>query len=572
MPRTELMSFVRCAAVVASPQLGVRRVQLCAGSLLAGEGAPGGRLRLPGRRVAAGGWLDLKGLARLSSEVPLKVRAWTSRGVRKTTQGTLADLLAALNAGPAHLTLRLLSSCEGVRLAWGVQEPDPALHAPGEALPCTSSPPGAVRRARGRALPCTRPAPGGVSKTLGGVLLCTSPPPGVVTKARDGMLPCTSHPPGAGSDALAGAGTAPGGGSTEPYLGDAPRKAGSEAPLAGHDNTPLAAPTAEAQVPSSFLQGGVAPLRTKGRSTGEVSSQRLGSLPVVLWAWAALLLLTWLASLEDEAAVWTQTVLQAVLCLAGTLPAVYRMCTRHPQRLRQEKGAQEGDIDFLGRRIPFLRKEMRALDASSLLGHGDNDCVRHLLYGGAHAVRKEFVREGALLPMMREARLMLELRGAGGVPRPLALGFDPPHHHPGCSVQGMLRSLGLLCRRLGEVHARGVVHNDLKTDNITVSGGVHRSVLHVIDLGWTCRAGRVAGNFTLETGEGAAAVFPSGDVFSLGFLMQDLAGDCVHPWLAVPLWRLGQFCAREDPSCRPSLREVAQAIAALAEELLQFQL
>ncbi|MPD02983.1 hypothetical protein E2C01_098596 [Portunus trituberculatus] len=68
-----------------------------------------------------------------------------------------------------------------------------------------------------------------------------------------------------------------------------------------------------------------------------------------------------------------------------------------------------------------------------------------------------------------------------------------------CSLQGMLRSLGKLCRCLGEVHARGVVHNDLKIDNITVSGGVHHPVLHIIDLGWACGAGRVAGDLSLES-------------------------------------------------------------------------
>ena len=199
---------------------------------------------------------------------------------------------------------------------------------------------------------------------------------------------------------------------------------------------------------------------------------------------------------------------------------------------------------------------------------------------------------------------MLELRGAGGVPRPLALGFDPltiiqefvgePYDKflQQCSVQDMLHSLVLLCRRLEELHAKGVVHNDLKADNITVSGSVHRPVLHLIDLGWACRTGRVAGHFILDTGEdivpreGFAAncpwmapevrarrpVFPSGDVFSLGFLLKRLARICIQPWLSAPLWQLGQQCTREDPACRPSLREMALTIAALPEELLQCQL
>ncbi|XP_045105430.1 uncharacterized protein LOC123500949 [Portunus trituberculatus] len=73
-------------------------------------------------------------------------------------------------------------------------------------------------------------------------------------------------------------------------------------------------------------------------------------------------------------------------------------------------------------------------------------------------------------------------------PRPELLA---PYHHPGifstsrtagsCSVQDVLRSLGLLCRHLGDVCARGMVQNDLKADNITVSGGMHLPVVHAID-------------------------------------------------------------------------------------------
>ncbi|MPC68728.1 hypothetical protein E2C01_062934 [Portunus trituberculatus] len=70
-----------------------------------------------------------------------------------------------------------------------------------------------------------------------------------------------------------------------------------------------------------------------------------------------------------------------------------------------------------------------------------------------------------------------------------------------CSLQDVLRFLSLLWHHLGEVHARGVVHNDLKAINITVSGVVHRRVLHVIDLGWACLAGHVTKGFNLETGD-----------------------------------------------------------------------
>lgn len=102
--------------------------------------------------------LDLKVLARLPHEAPLKLWAWKSRGLRKSTQGTLADLLATLHGGPATLTLRLLCSSEGVRLTWGMQEPgEPSLHALSGAPPCLSTQPDVVTKARGGSL--TYPSP-----------------------------------------------------------------------------------------------------------------------------------------------------------------------------------------------------------------------------------------------------------------------------------------------------------------------------------------------------------------------------------------------------------------------------
>ena len=589
---------MRCEAIAASPQLGVRRAQLRlgrAGRSFLSRGRQVATFAFPAdrwRRAASGECrnatghqrLDLKVLARLSPSAPLKVRAWTDRGLRSTTQGTLADLLAALNAGPAHLTLRLLSSSEGVRLAWGQQEPDPGLQAPLGVLTSTNTPPRAVSTARR------------------GALLGTSPQPCAVSTAGSAVLPSTNNQ----SDARGCAGTGRGGMSTEPHLGNAPREAQGKAPLTSRDTCTTAVFVNKARVQSNLLQGGTAPLIAKGRPTGKCRPSLKGLFLVLELAGVTLLFLAWLAFLEDEEAEWTHPFLLAFLCLAGSLPAACKMCTRLRLRLRQLMEAREDDIVFLGRRIPFLREEeMSVLDGGSFLGRGGNACVRRLLYRGMHAVRKEFLHQDTVvLPMMREARLMLELHGAGGVPRPLALGFHPltiiqefvgePYDKflRQCSVQDMLRSLHLLCHRLGELHAQYVVHNDLKTDNITVSGDVHRPVLHVIDLGWACRVGHVAGDFTLETGKDDAPtegfanecpwmapevrarrpVFPSGDVFSLGFLLQDLAADCIQPWLAVPLWRLGQRCCREDPSCRPSLHEVALASAAMEEELLQCQL
>jgi len=172
---------------------------------------------------------------------------------------------------------------------------------------------------------------------------------------------------------------------------------------------------------------------------------------------------------------------------------------------------ERDDFQFLRRRISFLtQEEMTDLEHGSLLGCGGHGSVRQVLYEGREAVVKEFRDPDALLPLMREARFMAELGGAGGVPRILAVCVNPAAivqefvgetydkflHR--CSVDGLLDSLVSVSRRLGEMHDGGVVHNDLKIDNITFSGSVGKPTYHIIDLGWACRVGRVAGDFTPE--------------------------------------------------------------------------
>jgi len=62
-----------------------------------------------------------------------------------------------------------------------------------------------------------------------------------------------------------------------------------------------------------------------------------------------------------------------------------------------------------------------------------------------------------------------------------------------CSAGGFLNSLISISQRLGDVHAKGIVHNDLKVNNITFTGSVCEPVFHIIDFGWACRLGQVAG-------------------------------------------------------------------------------
>ncbi|KAG0718281.1 hypothetical protein GWK47_052731 [Chionoecetes opilio] len=94
--------------------------------------------------------------------------------------------------------------------------------------------------------------------------------------------------------------------------------------------------------------------------------------------------------------------------------------------------------------------------------------------------------------------------GPGGAPRLLVASLHPPamvmelvgvsiyHDYVWlCSVQDFLASLVSIAQRLGEIHATGIVHNDIKSDNITFSGTVAKPVFHIIDFGVACRVGQI---------------------------------------------------------------------------------
>lgn len=117
---------------------------------------------------------------------------------------------------------------------------------------------------------------------------------------------------------------------------------------------------------------------------------------------------------------------------------------------------------------------------------------------------KELLDNEGIGPVLREARLMTELDGAGGAPRLRAVCVAPPamiQEYVGqiyddflkdCSVEDLINSFISVCKCLKEIHARDIVHNDLKTNNITYTGSVSEPVFHLIDFGWACHSGQVA--------------------------------------------------------------------------------
>ena len=59
-----------------------------------------------------------------------------------------------------------------------------------------------------------------------------------------------------------------------------------------------------------------------------------------------------------------------------------------------------------------------------------------------------------------------------------------------CTMTVFLDSPVSIAGRLEYIQGKGVVHNDLKVNNITFSGGYDNPVFHIIDCGFACRAGK----------------------------------------------------------------------------------
>ena len=62
-------------------------------------------------------------------------------------------------------------------------------------------------------------------------------------------------------------------------------------------------------------------------------------------------------------------------------------------------------------------------------------------------------------------------------------------------------------------------------------------------------------------------ILPSGDVYSIGFLIHNVLEHCPHPFLMEPLTELSYHCGEWDPKHRPSLNFVAESIMSLTDQL-----
>ena len=163
------------------------------------------------------------------------------------------------------------------------------------------------------------------------------------------------------------------------------------------------------------------------------------------------------------------------------------------------------DLVFLQQRVPFITEQyLRYQNTIRYLGCGANGSVTLIQYQGSEAVVKHLFEDDALREVLFEARCMVELNGAGGAPRLKAVCLTPAalvmdyvgktydKYVVKCSLDDFLNSLISISERLGEVHAKGIIHNDLKAYKITFTGTISDPTFHIIDFGWASNIGEPA--------------------------------------------------------------------------------
>ncbi|MPC36024.1 hypothetical protein E2C01_029468 [Portunus trituberculatus] len=201
-------------------------------------------------------------------------------------------------------------------------------------------------------------------------------------------------------------------------------------------------------------------------------------------------------------------VLTLLLACWFLVSCLRRRCNKEPhfRYFRDSETSEDDDEAFLRSRVTFLsRQSLLALGEGVLLGPGGFSSVRKVVYNGTEMVVKTMLDVRSVKPLLREGRMLVEVEGAGGVPKLLAVCLHPPtlvqvycgdtymEYVQHCSVGGFLDSLVAIARLLGEIHAKDICHNDVRMQNITFTGSVRVPVFHLIDLGLTCRFGQVGG-------------------------------------------------------------------------------
>nr|XP_045587005.1 serine/threonine-protein kinase EDR1-like [Procambarus clarkii] len=227
-----------------------------------------------------------------------------------------------------------------------------------------------------------------------------------------------------------------------------------------------------------------------------------------------------------------------------------------------------------------------------LLGSGTYGTVSLMDWDGQPAALKLAKSSEFSAVFKSEGNVLSLLNGAGGAPLLLHRSVNPPSlvttYKGNQTLQDVLRrpkydllELGLeVGIKLQEVHEAGIVHNDIKCDNVMVQGPPHNPQVSIIDFGLASRNNVkifLEGDPTINTIyapevlQKKASTFAS-DVYSYGRLMLVIKKRLPkhHPELDKLLREATNKIPRRRPTLHMFLRRLREVISKISPNTKSF--
>ncbi|XP_071517656.1 dual specificity testis-specific protein kinase 2-like [Panulirus ornatus] len=249
------------------------------------------------------------------------------------------------------------------------------------------------------------------------------------------------------------------------------------------------------------------------------------------------------------------------------------------------------DLDLLGeefRHDLLTKDDIDTIEVVRPLGEGTAGRVDLIRFRGDIMVMKTLKMKSMIRTLLKEIAIHKKLAGAGGAPlfhglclRPARMimsfsGRPYDAYIMKCSLRQVLDSLVTIGLKIQELHDKAVIHNDLKSDNFTVS--THGTIdFHVIDFGLSEEEGDIlysAGDpeeqfwMAPEVLQGQP-VSPAGDVFSFGHFIQDMITFIEDQEVKHQLEPLFVRATDADPSARPTLLTLVDELRTIAESVAE---
>nr|XP_045587143.1 serine/threonine-protein kinase EDR1-like [Procambarus clarkii] len=221
-----------------------------------------------------------------------------------------------------------------------------------------------------------------------------------------------------------------------------------------------------------------------------------------------------------------------------------------------------------------------------LLGSGTYGTVSLMDWDGQPAALKVAKSSEFSEMFESEGNVLSLLNGAGGAPLLLHRSVNPPSlvttYKGNQTLLDVLRNpqydlldVGLQVGiKLNEIHAAGLVHNDIKCDNIMIQGPPHKPNISIIDYGLASRNrvkifleedSSIDTTYAPEVLQKKASTFAS-DVYSYGKLMLEIQKQLPeqHPSLDKLLQKATNKTPRRRPTLPIFLRRLREVISEIS--------